>query len=117
MVKAAQDILDDLLKTSDFAKGAYDFWKKTYARELSSKDIPNIWKPFLEKTTKESIYRFTYALAARLILAKAIQDRDREGRISSKHIADRFIQRLGHASRRPHRALAADSLLSRRQPT
>ena len=100
LVKTTQDILDDLLETSDFAKGAYDFWKKTYARELSSKDIPTIWKPFLEKPTKETIYRFTYALetsyllAARLILAKAIQDHDPTGRISSKHIADRFISDL-----------------------
>ena len=100
LVEATQKILDDLLQRSDFARGTYDFWKKTYARELSSQDVPGVWKPFLERTTKESIYRFTYALetsyllAARLILAKAIQDHDRGGRISSKHIADRFISDL-----------------------
>ena len=100
LVRTTQALLDELIGTSTFVDGAYDFWKKTYARDLSGGDVPKIWRDFLPNTQKETVYRFTYALetsyllSARLILAKAIQDHDRDGHISSKHIADRFISDL-----------------------
>lgn len=90
-----QALLEQLLPTSDFVQGAFDFWQKTYARELSGDDIPDLWKPLLTSNSKDAITRFTYALetsyllAARLMLAKAIQDHDQDERIAVP-LADRF---------------------------
>lgn len=59
--------------------------------------MPKAWGKFPVDISKEGLQRFfftletAYLLTARLILAKAIQDPDREGRISTKHIADRFM--------------------------
>ena len=100
LVESTQALLLELLGSSEFVGGAYEFWQKTYARELSSKDAPRAWTKFPLDTTKEGLQRFSFALetayllTARLILAKAIQDHDREGRISTKHIADRFLSDL-----------------------
>jgi methylase of polypeptide subunit release factors len=100
LVTSTQRLQGELLDRSEFVKGAYEFWQKTYARELSSDDVPKVWRDFLPSTRKEAIYRFTYALetayllSARLILAKAIQDHDKDGRISHRHIADRFLSDL-----------------------
>ncbi len=91
VVRAMQNLLEHLLPTSPFVQGAFDFWQKTYARELSSDDIPKPWQPFLNSTSKHAITRFTYALetsyllAARLMLAKAIQDHDADKRIVRCH--------------------------------
>jgi N-6 DNA Methylase/Type I restriction enzyme R protein N terminus (HSDR_N)/Eco57I restriction-modification methylase len=99
LVTNTQTLLGELLDSSDFVSGAYDFWKKTYARDPGD-DIPKVWKDFLTTTGREDVYRFMFALetayllTARLILAKAIQDHDREDRISTDHIADGFLKHL-----------------------
>ena len=99
LVTKTQTLLKELLGSSDFVSGAYDFWKKTYARDPGD-DIPKVWKEFLPTTGREDVYRFmfslktAYLLTARLILAKAIQDHDREDRISTDHIADGFLKHL-----------------------
>jgi len=96
IVRAMQALLEALLPVSDFVQGAFDFWQKTYARDLSSDDIPNLWKPLLPKTNKTTITQFTYVLetsyllAARLMLAKAIQDHDTDRRINAAALVDRF---------------------------
>ncbi len=99
LVTKTQTLLGELIGSSDFVIGAYDFWKKTYARDPGD-DIPKVWKAFLTTTGREDVYRFmfsletAYLLTARLILAKAIQDHDREDRISTDHIADGFLKHL-----------------------
>lgn len=99
LVAQTQTLLGELLSSSDFVSGAYDFWKKTYARDPGD-DIPKVWKEFLTTTGREDVYRFmfsletAYLLTARLILAKAIQDHDRDKRISTDPIADSFLNYL-----------------------
>lgn len=99
LVARTQTLLGELLESSDFVSGAYDFWKKTYARDPGD-ELPKVWKEFLTTTGREDVYRFmfsletAYLLTARLILAKAIQDHDREDRISTDHIADGFLKHL-----------------------
>ncbi len=39
LVESTQALLLELLPGSDFVGGAYEFWQKTYARELSSKEL------------------------------------------------------------------------------
>ena len=100
LVESTQALLLELLGSSDFVGGAYEFWQKTYARELSSKDAPRAWTKFPLDTSKEGLQRFSFALetayllTARLILAKAIQDHDDERQIDVSHIADRFSSYL-----------------------
>jgi type I restriction-modification system DNA methylase subunit len=99
LVAKTQTLLGELIGSSDFVTGAYDFWKKTYARDPGD-DIPKVWREFLTTTGREDVYRFMFALetayllTARLILAKGIQDHDRDSRISTDHIADRFLMQL-----------------------
>ncbi|CAN5635607.1 hypothetical protein BH24DEI1_BH24DEI1_07280 [soil metagenome] len=52
LVSTMQGLLDELLGKSSFVDGAYDFWKKTYARELSGEDVPRVWRDFLPNTRK-----------------------------------------------------------------
>lgn len=73
--------LSALIKESDFTRGAFAFWERIYARELSAEDAPKSWQPFLgTKASKDALMRFmfaletTYALLSRLMLAKAMQD-------------------------------------------
>ncbi len=118
LVESTQALLLELLPSSDFVGGAYEFWQKTYARELSSKDAPRAWTKFPLDTTKEGLQHFSFALetayllSARLILAKAIQDHDKDRRISAKPIAERFLSDLeSHADDRSGR-LAETAYLS-----
>ena len=80
-VLALFDALPILQKSSQFTDGAYAFWRLAYARELSSDDVPDTRRPLLaDRTKKEEIRRFMfclesgYAVLARSLLAKAMQD-------------------------------------------
>ena len=75
------DALPPLLEQSDFARGAFTFWEKVYARDLAVGDAPKSWTDFLPKSpTKPQLMRFmfvletAYAILSRLILAKAMHD-------------------------------------------
>src|SRR5271163_4406426 len=76
-----KDILPRSINSSGFTRGSYEFWQKTYARELKLQDVPRSWKAFLLGGTGEEIARFSFALetaytiVSRLILAKAGDDR------------------------------------------
>ncbi len=125
LVQASLELLNALLEQSDFTAGAYDFWRKVYARQLDGDKVPKVWRAFPLDSTKESVNRFmyvlesAYSLTARLILAKVIQDHDRHGRISTEPIADRFLAHLnaakeGRAGRLPPSAYleAAEALFN-----
>ena len=75
------EALPALQEKSRFTAGAYAFWQRAYAREMSSDKVPKNWKPFLGDHAKTAdIQRFmfclesAYALLARVLLAKAMQD-------------------------------------------
>ncbi|MFQ5872199.1 MAG: Eco57I restriction-modification methylase domain-containing protein [Dehalococcoidia bacterium] len=81
LVLALFEALPALEKDSEFTAGAYGFWQRAYARELSSEQAPETWKPLLgdHRSTKD-LRRFmfslesAYAILARALLAKAMQD-------------------------------------------
>ncbi|MEF2278727.1 N-6 DNA methylase [Deinococcus sp. YIM 134068] len=104
LVQATAQLLGDLQGKSEFVGGSYDFWKKVYARELDADHIPRLWRDSgaLSDTSGEGLYRFSfaletsYALAARLMLAKVIQDHSRGGAITGgTSLADQLLTELG----------------------
>ncbi len=81
LVEALYQALPTLLERSKFAHGAYAFWEKIYARELSAQDVPKSWQGIVGGgATKAQLRRFmfaletAYAVLSRLMLAKAMQD-------------------------------------------
>lgn len=81
LVVQLKDALPRSMATSGFTRGSYEFWQKTYARELKFRDVPISWRPFLLSKSNEEIARFSFALEtgytiiSRLVLAKAADDR------------------------------------------
>lgn len=118
LLRATQDLLVSLEGTSGFVEGSFDFWKKVYARDLASNDAPQIWTPFLSTGAKDDLYRFmfsletAYILVARLILAKAVQDHDRQGRIVTQHMADTLLAQLAAKRQGRDRTLPLDAYLA-----
>jgi hypothetical protein len=102
LVAAVQDLLNNLESESDFVRGAFDFWKKVYARKIASDNIPQSWKNSQVSIVEneEGLYRFSYALetaytlTARLILAKAIQDKDVTHSVTQTNLAERLLEHL-----------------------
>jgi hypothetical protein len=72
--------LPQMIQTNSFTRGCYEFWEKTFARELDVDDVPNTWKGFLIADTPVEIKQFSFALetaytiVSRLMLAKAADD-------------------------------------------
>ncbi len=81
LVACLKELIPKTVKTSRFAQGSYEFWRKTYARELQHKNTPDSWHPFLVGTTPSEVAQLSfaletaYAIVSRLILAKAAADR------------------------------------------
>ncbi|MGH7829244.1 MAG: N-6 DNA methylase, partial [Candidatus Binatia bacterium] len=81
LVQALKASLLKTAETSSFTRGSYEFWLKTYARDLKFKDVPDTWKEFLATKSATEIAQFSFALEtaytiiSRLILAKAADDR------------------------------------------
>lgn len=65
---------------SDFTRGAYEFWRRVYARELDLEETPPSWRDLIVGAGRNDLYRFmfaletAYVLLARVLLAKAMQD-------------------------------------------
>ncbi len=63
-----------------FTSGAYNFWRRFYARELDIEEVPKSWRELVQNDDSETLNCFmfvletAYALMARIILAKAMQD-------------------------------------------
>lgn len=80
LVAEMMTALPGLTRKSDFARGAYNFWRLIYARDLNLSDAPVTWKPFLSNSKKETLYQFmfalesAYAVLSRLLLAQAMSD-------------------------------------------
>jgi methylase of polypeptide subunit release factors len=78
---ALKDVLPKTLEVSRFTRGSYDFWLRTYSRELSYKSVPLAWREFLAGKSKTEISHLSFALetaysiVSRLMLAKAADDR------------------------------------------
>jgi hypothetical protein len=81
LVLSLKNVLPKAAEVSRFTRGSYDFWLKTYARELTYKNVPASWRDFLAGETKAEIAQFSFALetaysiVSRLILAKAANDK------------------------------------------
>jgi len=75
-----KELLPKTVEFSGFARGSYEFWQKTYARELKDKEVPESWLPFLGSKARAEVAQFSFALEtaytviSRLILAKAADD-------------------------------------------
>jgi hypothetical protein len=71
-----------LERASRFYQGSYSFWRKFHARHLALADAPQGWLTFLPARSEPHLYRLmfiletAYVVTARLILAKAVQDKD-----------------------------------------
>lgn len=65
---------------SDFVRGAYEFWRRVYARELNLEEAPRSWRDLVPAAGGDGLYQFmfaletAYVLLARVLLAKAMQD-------------------------------------------
>jgi len=65
---------------SDFTKGAYEFWRRIYSRQLDFDETPSSWRQFVTGSGREALYQFmfsletAYAILSRVMLAKAMQD-------------------------------------------
>jgi hypothetical protein len=85
LVVSLKTLLPKTVEASRFARGSYDFWLRTYARELAYKNVPATWREFLASKSKGEIAQFSFALEtaysiiSRLILAKAANDKDFPG--------------------------------------
>jgi len=81
LVLSLKNVLPKTAEVSRFARGSYDFWTRTYARELTYKNVPATWRDFLAGKSKSEIAQFSFALEtaysviSRLILAKAANDK------------------------------------------
>jgi hypothetical protein len=80
LVIALKELLPKTIEASRFARGSYEFWLKTYARQLKYKDVPESWKDFLGSKASSEIAQFSfsletaYTIVSRLMLAKAADD-------------------------------------------
>lgn len=89
LVRALFAACPELVDRSHFASGAYRFWALAYAREIDT--VPQSWRVLMPAApNQEEIRRFmfalesAYAVLARALLAKAMQDAGlREMRLSN----------------------------------
>jgi hypothetical protein len=85
LVVSLKNLLPKTAELSRFARGSFDFWLRTYARELTYKNVPTSWRDFLATKSKSEIAQFSFALEtaysiiSRLILAKAANDKEFPG--------------------------------------
>ena len=74
------EALPSFRQHSDFTRGAYEFWRRIYSRQLDFEETPSYWRPFVIGSGREALYQFmfsletAYAILSRLMLAKAMQD-------------------------------------------
>lgn len=104
LVSATLELLNLLKEQSGFVSGSYEFWSKIYARKLEAGDAPTLWKNsgIVFPNTEEGLKRFSfsletaYTLIARLMLAKAIEDHDPQGKIveNDDHLGKRLLTQL-----------------------
>jgi len=80
LIRSLKAVLPEMISHDSFTKGSYEFWERTYSRDLDIDDIPSAWVEFLETEEKAEIRMFSFALetaytiVSRLMLAKAADD-------------------------------------------
>ena len=62
LVIALKELLPKTIEASRFARGSYEFWLKTNARQLKYKDVPESWKDFLGSKASSEIAQFSFSL-------------------------------------------------------
>jgi len=83
-------LFEDRHGKSDFLESVYQFWKRSYAKELTKSQVPDDWKSLFDEAgistgSKEDRHTFmfcletSYALFTRLILTKSAEDYDFPG--------------------------------------
>lgn len=95
--------LSHLKETNNFTQGAYAFWRRVYARDVGEAGVPNVWRPFIDLLGQGAEVRYefmfsletAYALLARILLAKAMQDAE-----LNINVQDTYLSSLEHSSRR-----------------
>lgn len=129
VVRALGEALPILIERSDFTKGAFEFWRRAYARDLSVDDAPKAWRPLLPAETREGLHRFmfaletAYAILSRVILVKAMSDtgfpdldalaaferaldaRDRHGALAPVHYVEALGATFDEGARQAFRSL------------
>ncbi len=80
LVSKLSEALPSFRQHSDFTRGAYEFWRRIYSRQLDFEETPSSWEPFVQDSGKDALYQFmfsletAYAILSRVMLAKAMQD-------------------------------------------
>jgi len=80
LVSKLLEALPSFRQHSDFTKGAYEFWRRIYSRQIDFEETPSSWRPFVIGPGREALYQFmfsletAYAILSRVMLAKAMQD-------------------------------------------
>lgn len=82
LVESMMLALPHMIQVSGFTQGAYAFWRRFYARELKSKDVPESWRHFvsLAQDNADAIYyvmfslESAYAVLSRLLLVRTMEN-------------------------------------------
>jgi hypothetical protein len=80
LVLKLTEALPGFRQHSDFTRGAYEFWRRIYSRQLDFDKTPSSWRQFVTGSGIEPRYQFmfsletAYAILSRVMLAKAMQD-------------------------------------------
>jgi hypothetical protein len=80
LAHALAEYLPELVSHSDFAHGAYTFWRRAYARSIKEEEAPDTWEALMVGQGKNALHDFmfsletAYVILSRLMLAKAMGD-------------------------------------------
>lgn len=80
LVSELTSLLEILSTRSDFTRGAYEFWRRVYARDLGLEAAPPSWRELIPGASRHDLYRLmfsletAYVVLARILLSKAMQD-------------------------------------------
>ncbi|MEX2226021.1 MAG: N-6 DNA methylase [Dehalococcoidia bacterium] len=135
LVREMFNSLPQLVARSTFASGAYSFWVRAYARDLTLDEAPRAWRPFLPHNPSANDLRqfmfaleSSYAIIARALLVKAMQDvgfpdlnaldtfrravrnREAHGRIELTEYLGATQELFSHAGRQAFPALFASDI-------
>ncbi len=56
------EALPSFRQYSDFTRGAYEFWRRIYSRQLDFEETPSYWRPFVIGSGREALYQFMFSL-------------------------------------------------------
>jgi len=100
LVSSLLELFITLEGVSRFLSGSFSFWRMFHARRLSLDDAPESWLPLLPNRSEPNLYRLmfvletAYVVTARLILAKAVQDKDVDRHLVRNPLHDAVFAQL-----------------------